>query len=269
MPPYAWLFDVDGVICHPEQKKVTEPGIITEIIKRLQKGEPVALVTGRSVEFMREKVITRIKEKIPNQSLLQNFLAVGEKGGVILTFDSLASEQETTDDSISVPSEMQEEAKRLVAKKYSKEAFFDLTKRTMISLEMTDHFPLAEFTKAQKLMDQDIKLLIKKYNQDNRFLIDSSTISTDIQNKHVGKDFAARHVLSWLKQKNISPHHFITMGDSSSDVAMAQEIQRQNLPVTFVFVGDSHKIDPQKYSFPVVFTKNRYELGTLEYLQQS
>lgn len=80
-PTNAWLFDVDGVITHPEQKRVTEPQIITEIIKRLQAGEPVALVTGRSVDFMRDKVITPLKGELQDLSLLQNFLAVGEKEG--------------------------------------------------------------------------------------------------------------------------------------------------------------------------------------------
>lgn len=39
------------MITNPEQKRVTEPRILEEIIKRLKTAEPVALVTGRSIDF--------------------------------------------------------------------------------------------------------------------------------------------------------------------------------------------------------------------------
>ena len=266
-PANAWLFDVDGVICHPEQKRITKPEIITEIIKRLQKGEPVALVTGRSVEFMRGKVIALLKDKMKDFSLLQNFLAVGEKGGVMLTFDDSGTEVETIDRSISVPPQIQKETKQLIASKYSREAFFDPTKRTMISLEMTDHFPLDQFTKAQKFLDKDVRSIVAKYIQDNNYVVDSSTISTDIQNSHVGKHFAAAHVLEWLQKKGISPKHFIAIGDSAGDLEMAREINGRGLSVEFVFVGDPANIRGKSGEFPIRVTGSQFELGTLEYLQ--
>lgn len=265
----AWLFDVDGVITHPEQKRVTEPQIIGEIIKRLQKGEPVALVTGRSVDFMREKVIDLLKRELQDASLLQNFLAVGEKGGVILLFDQEGREIERIDDSITVPSAMQEEARELVDQKYSKAVFFDKTKRTMISIEMHDGFSLNEFKKIQPQLEQDLVNLVARYNQQASLKIDSTTIATDIQNNHVGKDFAAGHVLDWLKEKGIKPAKFIAFGDSLSDLEMAQKIHDEGSPVEFVFVGIKAALIGVKRDFPITTTQTVYSEGTAEYLNQS
>lgn len=266
---HAWLFDVDGVITHPEQKRVTEPQIIGEIIKRLERGEPVALVTGRSVDFMRGKVIDLLKAELQDVSVLQNFLAVGEKGGVMLSFDQSGNEIEQIDESITVPQGMQDEAKELVNKKYSQAVFFDTTKRTMISVEMHDGFSLEEFKKVQPHLDEDLKALVAKYNLQDSLTIDSTTIATDIQNRHVGKHFAAEHVLAWLKEKGSRPVQFIAIGDSKSDIAMAQEIHHQGFSVVFIYVGKKEDIVNQNIPFPITFTAGQYEKGTLEYLTSS
>lgn len=161
---------------------------------------------------------------------------------------------------------MQEEARKLVEKKYSKSVFFDTTKRTTISIEMLDGFNLDEFKKVQPELGKDLSALITKYQLEENLEIDPTTIATDIQNKHVGKDFAARHVLDWLTQKGIKPAQFITVGDSLSDLEMAQEVHDQGLPVEFVFVGEKQKLEGIKRDFPVITTKSTYGSGTQEYL---
>lgn len=265
----AWLFDVDGVVTHPEQKRVTEPKIITEMAVRLQKGEPVALVTGRSVDFMREKVINLLRVELRDPSLLQNFLAVGEKGGVMLSFDQSGNEIEQIDESITVPPSMQDEARTLVEQKYSKAVFFDKTKRTMISIEMHDGFNLDEFKKIQPQLDQDLENLVARYNQQASLKIDSTTIATDIQNNHVGKDFAAGHVLEWLRERGIKPARYIAFGDSLSDLEMAQRIHEDGLPVEFIFVGNKAALSGVSRAFPIKTTQSVYNAGTSEYLNQS
>ena len=43
----AWIFDVDGVITNPIEKRVTLSKIVDELIRRLKKNEPIGLNTGR------------------------------------------------------------------------------------------------------------------------------------------------------------------------------------------------------------------------------
>ena len=266
---HAWLFDVDGVITNPEQKKVTEPAILDEIAKRLKTQEPVALVTGRSIDFMRERVIDPLIERVGDSSLLQNFLAMGEKGGVWITYDQGGSPQEHVDENISVPKTLQDEVRRLIHDEFSNLMFYDESKKTMISTEMHDGTNLEDYHAQQKILNQKLEELVKEHGLEESLEVDPTTIATDIQNKHVGKDFAARRVLAWLKERGIKPAQFITMGDSKSDVPMAQEIYDQGVPVTFVFVGkesDRADIERRNLPFPVTFTKAQYEKGTLEYL---
>ena len=266
---HAWLFDVDGVITHPEQKKVTEPQIFDEIIKRLQSGEPVAFVTGRSLSWMIDRVVNPLKERVEDKSPLQNFFGVGEKGAAWLSYDANGQRVETVDESISTPAYLQDEVRKLIEEQFSDSIFFDDSKRTMISTEMIDGVRLEDYHARQKVFDQKLEELIKQRGLQDRLEVDSTTIATDIQNREVGKDFAARKVLAWLKEKSIKPAQFIAMGDSKSDVPMAQEIHNQGLAVIFVFVGkeaDRKHIKSQNLPFPVTFTQNNYEKGTLEYL---
>ncbi len=270
-PNHAWLFDVDGVITNPEQKRITEPKILDEIIKRLQIGEPVALVTGRSIDFMKDRVIDPLKDKIADPNLLRNFLAMGEKGGVWITYEN-GEPQEHIDHDISVPQDLQDEVRKLIENEFSDLMFYDETKKTMISTEMKDGTNLEDYHMRQQVLDQKLEELVASHGLSDQLGVDPTTIATDIQNKHVGKDFAAKRVLAWLKEKDIKPQNFVTMGDSRSDLPMAQEVHDQGLPVTFVFVGkdtDQEYMRGLNLPFPVTFTQNKYENGAAEYLSAS
>lgn len=267
--PTAWLFDVDGVITNPEQKRVTEPQIINEMVKRLEVDQPVALVTGRSLDFMKERIIVLLKKSIKERKFLQNFLAVGEKGGVWISFTKDGTEQEETDKNISVPKDLQQEVKSLIEKGFCDTMFFDNTKRTMISTEMIDSSNLQNYHKKQEVLNRNLEELIKKHQLSESLEVDPTTIASDIQNKHVGKDFAAKRVLLWIEKSGFKPTVFITFGDSKSDIPMAQEVFDQNKKVKMVFVGkeqDRNDIKNLNLPFPVIFPTASYEKGTLEYL---
>ncbi|MBI2031074.1 MAG: hypothetical protein HYT08_00490 [Candidatus Levybacteria bacterium] len=99
----AWIFDVDGVITNPQSKIITDFEILNHFIKKLEKGEPVILNTGRSLEWTMDRVINRLLKNIKNIKILKIFLVIGEKGGTWLTFDENGKIQEYIDDSISIP----------------------------------------------------------------------------------------------------------------------------------------------------------------------
>ena len=265
----AWLFDVDGVITNLEQKTINQPHILEEIIRRLEGGEPVALVTGRSIDFMRERVIAPLIERITDSGLLRNFLAVGEKGGVWITYSQKGEPQDHIDETISSYLKLQEEVRELIEREFSDLTFYDESKKTMISVEMKDGINLEDFHQRQAFLDEELENLIKRCNLSSQLETDPTAIATDIQDKHVGKDFAARRVLAWLKSRDIVPKMAVAIGDSKSDVPMAQEIHNQGLPVTFVFVGkeqDRKDIVRLNLPFPVHFPQGHNESGTLEYL---
>lgn len=269
--PYVLVFDVDGVLTDPKGKKNTRPEIFSQIISQLKKGEPVALNTGRSISWMQQRVISPLLAEVEDKTILRNFLAVGEKGGAWITYSQEGLPQEFTDGTICIPHDLQNKVRVLIQSQFPGLMFYDESKLTMISTEMLDGANLEEYHSEQQILTKKLKELIKQHDLGNQLEVDPTTIATDIQNKHVGKDFAARRILEWVNSLRISPNLFITLGDSKSDVPMAREIYDQGHSVSFVFVGkeeDAKYIKRLELPFTVEFTNQQYENGTLEYLQK-
>lgn len=263
----AWIFDVDGVITDPQEKKITEPEILDEIIKRLKAGEPIALNTGRSIEWVKERVLNQLAGKVEDEAILNYLLAVGEKGGTWAEFNDQSNLIENRDDNISAPEDLKNEIRKLIKNKYSDSMFYDESKLTMISTEMKDGHPLNDYREKQVQLSEKLRTLLSGKNLSDKFKIDPTTIATDIENKFVGKHFAVKRIIEWIKNKKINPQKYIAFGDSfGSDIPMAEEIYSLGLPVEFVYVGKEN-IDTSKYPFPIKISQEKYEKGTLEFLK--
>jgi hydroxymethylpyrimidine pyrophosphatase-like HAD family hydrolase len=265
--PHAWLFDVDGVLTHPVEKKVTEEEVINSICNMLARGEPVSLNTGRSIDFMTERVLNKLEALIVDRNLLKNMLAVGEKGSVWISYDETGNKLQSVDQSVTVPVVIREEVKRLVKDKFNDAMFYDETKKTMVSVEMRDGYDWEGFRRAQIKLDKELLKILERHNLTGGLKIDPSRIATDVENKHVGKALGARRFLDWLGKKKIATRKFVAFGDSRSDVGMAEEIHGQGKPVEFVFVGGKDLLRGREFNFPVVYTAEHCEKGTLEYLK--
>jgi hydroxymethylpyrimidine pyrophosphatase-like HAD family hydrolase len=261
------IFDVDGVITNPQKKIITEPEILDEIIKLLGKGIPVALNTGRSVSWMTEKVINLLKDKVNDKTILSNFFAVGEKGGTWAEFDNKGKLIISKDENISVPDNLKNEIRDLIANRFSDSMFYDESKLTMISTEMKDGHSLEDYKEQQKILVAEFKIILSDNKLSKKFKIDPTTIAVDVENIFVGKHFAVKRIIEWVKEKGFNLQKYITFGDSfRSDIPMAEELYSQNLPVEFVYVG-KEGIDTAKLLFPIKITQNKYGKGTLEFLK--
>lgn len=261
------VMDVDGVITNPQEKRVTEAEILDEIAKRLEKGEQVALNTGRSIEWVEDRVLKPLIAKVKNKKTLQNLLAVGEKGGTWAQFDEEGNIIENKDDYISVPDDLKEKVRNLVKSDFSDSVFFDESKKTMISAEMKDGFPLEEFKKVQEELNKKLQNFLDEDSLNQKLKLDPTTIATDIENIHVSKHFAVKRIIEWVKSKGISPKRYIAFGDSfKSDIPMAEEIHSQGFLVEFVYVGKEN-VQTSNYPFPIIQPTDHFENGTLEYLK--
>ena len=262
------ILDVDGPITDPGEKRPTIDGNLNAIIERLEKNEPVALNTGRSVSWIIERVITPLILKINNKKYLHNLFAVGEKGGTWLTFTETGEITQHRDESISVPTELQDRIRTLVAKEFLDTTFFDESKLTMVSTEMRDSVKdkMEElYRPAQKKIATRMHEILREMKMQDKFKVDTTTIATDIENNHVGKHFAIKRIQEWLKSRRITITNYKTFGDSFSDITMAEELHSQGLKVEFIYVGNG-KIDQRKYAFKVINTSSKFEKGAFEYL---
>ncbi len=258
------ILDVDGVISNLKSKKA-RPEILQHITQKLKNGKPVALNTGRSLHW----IITRAGKTLVNnpqiKTFLKNLIIVGEKGGTWMTFDDEGKPQEYVDTTISASSNLQNDIKILINTKHSKSMFYDATKKTMVSIEMQEGYDLNKYAQDQKLSIPQIKEVIKKYGLENILEIEPNPIALDVQNKNVGKDLGAKRILNWLAERKLKVLSFITIGDSKSDIKMAQEINKNNPSVVHVHVGKKGVYD-NSYPFEIITTEKEYEEGAKEYL---
>lgn len=265
--PYVLIFDVDGVLTHPSEKKVTELGIYNQFIKRLEAGEPVIINTGRAVDFMLKRILEPLEQLVADRKILRNLFAVGEKGAVSVQYNNKGERTEYVDQSISVPEALQIEARQLVEERFSGVVFYDTTKKTMISIEMLDGLSVDEFIKRQSDLNIELMGLLTRHGLATEYKVDPSRIATDVENNHVGKGLGVQKALEWLAEQKIKPERFIAFGDSPSDVAMADELHQRGLPVEFVFVGEKNLLAGKKLEFPITYTVEQCEGGTMEYLE--
>jgi hydroxymethylpyrimidine pyrophosphatase-like HAD family hydrolase len=262
------LFDVDGVLSDPREKQVTEPELYNQIIKSLQVGEPVGLNTGRSTKWMVERFVNPLLERIEDKTILENFVAIGEKGGTWVTFDNEGNMHHGRAKELAIPSEVIAEAKGLVETNYSDSMFFDDTKETMLSIEMHDRFDLDTFHQNQRTLVEDLAQLLERKGLADKYNIDPTTIATDVESPSVGKALGTDRFLQFLRDKNITSAEFETFGDSKSDFAMADELERRGKSVKMVYVGDKEKLGEFSKEYAVAYVGN-FSQGTLHYLQNN
>lgn len=259
----ALLLDVDGVITHLSEKRNTESQIFDILLKKLEKGEPIALNTGRSLPWVTERVIGPMIENVRDKSSLANLLVIGEMGGVWVTFDENGEVENHIDSGMSAPKTLQDKIRHLVETRYKDSMFFDETKETMITVEMNDGQSQQKFWQAQEKLARDIRSILKRLRTPTIKVILAS-IATDIMDSKAGKGLGAKKFLGWLKEKGIRVQNFIAIGDSEPDIEMAREISSQGEKVEFIFVGERGSF--AETDIPVHLTTAKSEKGTLEYL---
>lgn len=255
----AWLFDVDGVLTNPTEKKIVEPQIITEIIKRLETGGIIGLNTGRSLDFVINEVLKPLEQKLLNKELLQNVYFVGEKGGTWGDYKN-GKMGNNVDEGISVPSELIQKVRDLITDKYLDTMFFDETKKTMISTEFKKGADLSKFHEEQKNLVEEMKKILEHLGLSN-LKIEPSIIATDIQNFHVGKDLGVERFLKMLGKTE--PEEFETFGDSPGDLEMFKYLTRNGHKTRFIYVGNKEIEDNEN----IIKTRGKFDKGTLEYLR--
>ena len=259
--------DVDGVVANLKNKKAN-PQMLQYIYKELINSMPVALNTGRSLDAVVEKVISPLTKNKNNKSFLKNLIVVGEKGGTWMTFDDEGRPQEHVDESISVSSDLQVDIQNLITTKYSESMFYDSPKKTMSSSEMKDGYDMNKYAQDQKLLIPQVEEIIKRYGLENILEIEPNPIALDVQNRNVGKDLGIKRILNWLKACKIKVLSFTTIGDSPSDIKMAQELKKNNFSVRHVHVGKKG-VHNSLYPFEVITTKKEYDEGADEFLKGS
>lgn len=250
----AWIFDVDGVIANPETK-TPNPEILTHLEHILTTEDILSINTGRSVSWLQDNLFSKLNLTDKTSTLFFSC----EQGGV-WGFVKSSEVKTFVDNNQIISPELQEKVKELV-KPYTT-LFYDDSKKTMISLEMNDGTDLQEFEKEKEKLTPILQTLIDEHG--GQYVVSPSIIALDLQKRFEGKDQGVTRILSMWAERNLNPDEVITVGDSPSDILMAEELHLAHFNVEFVYVGDKDLEGNKDIS--VVKTREKFEKGTLEYL---
>jgi hypothetical protein len=262
----AYLFDVDGVLADPQQKQVVETALFDEIAQRLERGEPVALSSGRSTGWVQKQVVAPLSERLQDASLLAGLCIIGEKGGAWTVFDEQGSIHHGSSPELAVPDELKANVAALVRAQHKDTLSIDAGGETLISIDMPDGRDVPGLEGRQQLAIDQLTEMLHFSGLDDAFQIDRTATSIDIQSTFAGQALGADRFLQLLRDRGIAPKQFKAFGSSASDIRMADELQRRGHQVEFVYVGEPDQLSgtDRKYSVRAMGSHGK---GALEYLR--
>jgi len=259
--PLGLLLDVDGPIASPITRTIATPSILTDLITLAAGHVPIAFITGRSADFIREQVVA----PLVLAGLPENFRMYGVCGmGDVVVDRALA-----------LPAAVIEDVRQLVTESFANEMFFDETKQAMISVEQRTDVSAADFRARQPAFNTAAFAIMVKHGIGVRFddhqspdasgqipyRLDATIISTDIESVTLDKDHAAKRALAYFAQSGPLPRLWRSVGDSRSDYRMADHLHEAGYDVSHVDVRPSDGILDRPYPVIVIGDQIHDEAG--------
>lgn len=259
----AWIFDVDGVITNLATRKVEHPQIIQQIVGKLKAGEPVGIITGRALPWLYNGVLSKIEGQAKPQDL-SNLFASPEFGAITIDYKE-GKRVENIDKTLLIPSSLINEC-RLIAGNYKDVFYVDEEKITHFTLAVHKGINENVFKTKQIELVKKLGELVTKLGFGDEIEVHHDSIAINVKNKKLNKHLATQKLLSWLMGKNSNPELFFVFGDSTSDLQIGEELNKQKKNVKFIYTG---KDGLGNLPFEVVRPSKLYDEGTLEYLTSS
>ena len=271
--PLGLLLDVDGPIASPITRTIATPSILTDLITLAAGQVPIAFITGRSADFIREQVVAPLVLAGLPENL--RMYGVCEKGAVWFPIGPDGMGDVVVDRVLALPPAVIDDVRRLVMESFANEMFFDETKQAMISVEQRTDVSAADFRARQPAFNTAAFAIMVKHGLGVRFddqqspdasgqipyRLDATIISTDIESVTLDKDHAARRALAYFAQSGPLPRLWRSVGDSRSDYRMADHLHEAGYDVSHVDVRPSDGILDRPYPVIVIGDQIHDEAG--------
>jgi hypothetical protein len=258
-PLLGLLLDVDGPIASPVTRSIAIPSIARDLALLANSGNPVIFNTGRSDAFIAEQVVPPLLAAglEPGAPVW----AICEKGAVWASIDQGGLGEVFVDLDLAMPTDFAAEMRAYVEEHFDEFAFFDDTKRAMVSVEQHVHVASVDYLEAQPRFDAHVheRLAARGFGtvRDGdeqpdaagrvHWRIDPTIISTDVESVRLGKDLGAARAVELLEARGIRPQHWRTMGDSRGDYRMADWLHERGERVRHVDVRPAEGIPATAY----------------------
>jgi hypothetical protein len=235
VPPLGLLLDVDGPIASPTTRRVPA-AIIRDLAVLAAAGVPIAFITGRSMPFLRDHVVSELIEHGLSEGA--RMYGVCEKGAVWFPITPQGLGRVESNQALALPENVTDGIRRLVERDYSDTMFFDETKQAMISVEQRPDVENDDYRAAQVEFNDEAFTLCAEQGLGIRlgdreqpdaggrvpYRIDPTIISTDIESVTLDKDHAAERALDFFAGNGPLPQLWRSVGDSRSDYLMADHL---------------------------------------------
>lgn len=255
----AWIFDIDGVITNLNSKKIEHPQIIQIITKILSNNEPVAFVTGRSIDMAKNNVLSVIEDDLEDKSRLNLLYCEGEFGAVTINYKN-GNQKIHIDKSLNPPDELIKKGKEII-ENYKKIFIYD-QKHSFFTAEVKQDIDKKLSEENKDKLSKELQQLIDSMNKSEQFEVHKDNIAVNVRSKKLNKHLATKKVLTWLENLNVRADDFIAFGDSGSDIEIGRELHKQNKQLKFINTGN-HKFTSEPFE---VINIGNFDKGTLEYL---
>jgi hypothetical protein len=258
-PLLGLLLDVDGPIASPVTRSIAIASIARDLAALANAGNPVIFNTGRSDAFIAEQVVPPLLAAglEPGAPVW----AICEKGAVWAAIDRDGLGEVFVDLDLAMPADFAADMRAYVEEHFDEFAFFDDTKRAMVSVEQHVHVASDDYLEAQPRFDAHAhdSLASRGFGTvregDERpdaagrvhWRIDPTIISTDVESVRLGKDLGAERAVALLAERGIRPQHWRTMGDSRGDYRMADWLHERGEQVRHVDVRPAEGIPATGY----------------------
>lgn len=258
------LFDVDGPIASPVTRTIAIRSIVTDLVAMAAAGVPIAFITGRSGDFIRNQVVAPLCAAGLGDALASHgarMFGVFEKGGAWAPITGDGMGEVAVDSSVALPETAVDGIRRLVADRFADTMFFDETKRAMVSVEQRTDVDADTYAQAQRRFEDAAFGLLAGLGLGLRygdrvapdaegavpFRIDPTIISTDIESVLLDKDRGAQRAFDYFAERGPLPHRWRSVGDSRSDYKMADFVHSTGREVAHVDVRPSDGLLDRPY----------------------
>jgi hydroxymethylpyrimidine pyrophosphatase-like HAD family hydrolase len=255
-----WISDVDGVLTNLKAEPNED---VLRLTAKLGAEQPFCYITGRAAAWLEKNITPTLTEAYKERSPYFSLLGA-ECGSIRLLFDTDKGwRREYASDLEPLEPELRQQVE--AAMKRIPGVMFDYDKEMMISVE-ADH----------SLRDSEPEVVEQALEKTARFLQDiadrhehvdylKTTYASDIVPKGLNKAYGTRMVLEHL---DFTPAHVHLLGDSISDLLLADPLIDQGIPYTLHFVGDEKKLTAEQTKrYTIEITEQRYDAGTREVLE--
>lgn len=254
-----WIADIDGVftdlLAHPNQEAIS-------LSARIGSMDSFAYVTGRAARWLEQNILPILGEAYLRYSPLFPVICA-EYGSVILRHDKEGGWRKKFNTSSTALDHLRQKVRSLIASIPG--VFYDPDKEIMISIEAQHLMRAAQYDIVEKGLKEAEHILKELATHNNALEYQRTTYACDLVPRGLNKAYGARFILDNI---GFTPQHAYLLGDSPSDLLLADVMLERTIPYTMFYVGDPSMLATQKEKYSFQLPKDgRYDQGTLEILQ--